>query len=164
MQPVHPKGYQSWVFIGRMDAKAEAPILWPPDVKNWLTGKDPDAGKDWGQEAKGTAEDEVTDSVDMSFSKLQEMVKDSEGWCAVVHGVAKSWTRQSGWTQHSVRARLSPSAYLALYNPLGCRLADSSSHGFLRQEYRSGLPFPSPGDLPDPGIKPTSLASPALAE
>ena len=47
IQPVHPKGNQSWVFIGRTDAKAETPILWPPDVKNWLTGKDPDAGKDW---------------------------------------------------------------------------------------------------------------------
>ena len=53
MQPVHPKGDQSWIFIGRTDAKAEAPILWPPDVKNWLIGKDPDAGKAWGQEKKG---------------------------------------------------------------------------------------------------------------
>ena len=58
IQPVHPKGDQSWVFIGRIDAKAETPILWPPDVKNWLTGKDSDAGKDWRQE-KGTTEDEM---------------------------------------------------------------------------------------------------------
>ena len=58
-QPVHPKGNQSCIFIGKTDAKAEAPILWPPDVKNWLTGKDPDAGKDWRQEEKGTAEDEM---------------------------------------------------------------------------------------------------------
>ena len=57
-QPVHPKGDQSWVFIGRTDSEAEAPILWPPDVKNWLTGKDPDAGKDWRWE-KGTTEDEM---------------------------------------------------------------------------------------------------------
>ena len=59
IKPVNPKGNQSWMFIGRTDAEAEAPILWLPDVKNWLTGKDPDAGKDWGQEEKGTTEDEM---------------------------------------------------------------------------------------------------------
>jgi len=59
IQPVHFKGHQSWIFIGRTDAEAETPILWPPDVKSWLTGKDPDAGKDWGQEEKGTTEDEM---------------------------------------------------------------------------------------------------------
>ena len=59
IQPVHPKGNQSWVFIGRTDAEAETPILWPPDVKNWLIGKDPDAGRDWGQEEKETIEDEM---------------------------------------------------------------------------------------------------------
>ena len=59
IQPVNPKGDQSWVFIGRTDAEAETPILWPPDVKNWLTGKDPDAGKDWRQEEKGNTEDEM---------------------------------------------------------------------------------------------------------
>ena len=58
IQPVHPKGDQSWVFIGRTDIEAETPILWPPDVNSWLIGKDPDAGKDWGQE-KGTAENEM---------------------------------------------------------------------------------------------------------
>ena len=58
MQPVHPKGNQSWLFIGRADAEAEAAILWPPDVKNWLNGKDPDIGKDWRQE-KGMTEDEM---------------------------------------------------------------------------------------------------------
>ena len=59
IKPVHPKGNQSWIFIGRTDAEAEAPILWPPDVKNWLIWKDPDAEKDWGQEEKGTTEDEM---------------------------------------------------------------------------------------------------------
>ena len=59
IQPVHSKGDQSWVFFGRTDAEAETPILWPPDVKSWLIGKDPDAGKDWGQEEKGTTEDEM---------------------------------------------------------------------------------------------------------
>ena len=59
IQPVHPKGDQSWVFIGRTDDEAETPILWPPHVKSWLIGKDPDARKDWGQEEKGTTEDEM---------------------------------------------------------------------------------------------------------
>ena len=59
IQPVHPKGDQSWVFIERTHAEAETPILWPPDAKNWLIGKDPDAGKDWGQEEKGMTEDEM---------------------------------------------------------------------------------------------------------
>ena len=59
IQPVHPKGKQSWIFIGRTDAEAETPVLWPPDAKNWLTGKDPDAGKDWRQEEKGKTEPEM---------------------------------------------------------------------------------------------------------
>ena len=59
IQPIHSKGDQSWVFIGRTDAKAETPVLWPPHAKSWLTGKDSDAGRDWGQEEKGTAEDEM---------------------------------------------------------------------------------------------------------
>jgi len=59
IQPVHPKEDQSWVFFGRTDVEAETPILWPPDVKSWLIGKDPGAGKDWGQEEKGTTEDEM---------------------------------------------------------------------------------------------------------
>ena len=59
IQPVHPKGDQSWVFIGRTEAEAETPIFWPPRVKSWLIGKDPDAGRDWGQEEKGTTEDET---------------------------------------------------------------------------------------------------------
>ena len=59
IQPVHPKGNQSWIFTGRTDAEAETPVLWPPDVKGWLIGKDPDAGKDWRWEEKGTIEDEM---------------------------------------------------------------------------------------------------------
>ena len=59
IQPVHPKGNQSWIFVGRTDTEAETPILWPPDAKNWFTGKDLDAGKDWRQEKKGTTEDEM---------------------------------------------------------------------------------------------------------
>ena len=62
IQPVHPKGDQSWVFIGRTDVEAETPVLWPPDAKSWLVGKDPDAGKDWRQEEKGTTEDLIIES------------------------------------------------------------------------------------------------------
>ena len=78
IQSVHPKGNQSWIFIGRTDAEAETPILRPPDAKNWLTGKDSDAGKDWGQKEKGTTKDGITDSKEMSLSKLQELVMDKE--------------------------------------------------------------------------------------
>ena len=59
IQPVHPKGYQPWIFIGRTNVEAETPVVWPPDAKNWLIWKDPDAGKDWRQEEKGMTEDEM---------------------------------------------------------------------------------------------------------
>ena len=97
------KGDQSWVFIGRTDAEAETPILWPPHVKSWLTGKDPDAGRDWGKRRRGRQRmrwlDGITDLMHMSLGELQELVVDREAWHAVIHGVSKSRTRLSEWTE-----------------------------------------------------------------
>ena len=90
IRPVNPKGNQPWIFVGKTDAEAEAPIFWPPDEKNWLIGKDPDSRKDWRQEEKGMTEDEIIGWHHWFNRQKFELVKDREASCAAVHGVAKS--------------------------------------------------------------------------
>ena len=75
------------------------PVLWPPHAKSWLIGKDSDAGRDLGQEEKRTTEDGITDSMEVSLSELQEMVRNREAWCAAIHEFAKSQTQLSDWTE-----------------------------------------------------------------
>jgi len=100
--PVNSKGNQPWIFTDSTDDEGAAPVLWPTDAKSWLSGKNPDAGKNWGLEENGATEDEMVGwhhwRMDMSLSKFKEIVKDREAWHAVVRGVAKSQTQLSEWT------------------------------------------------------------------
>ena len=147
IKPVNPKGTQPWIFIGRTDVEAEAPILGPPDAKNWLTGKDPDAGKDWKQKEKRKTEDEIA------------------GWHHWLNGHEFEQAPEVGNGQRS----------LACCSPWGCKESDmtewlnwteldfsppgSSVHGISQQNYWSKLSFFPPGDLPNPEIKPACCIS-----
>ena len=103
IQPVHPKGNQFWIFIERTDDEAETPILWSPDTKNWLIGKDPDDGKDWRQEEKRTIEDEMVGWHHWlnghEFEQAPGVGNTQGRLHATVHGVLKSWTRMNNWTE-----------------------------------------------------------------
>ena len=109
VKPVNYKGNQSWIFTGRTNAEAEAPIFWPPDAKNWLIGKDTVAGEDWRQEEEGTPEDEMVEwyhRLDAPEFEQAPEVGDGRGaWHAVVHRVAKSQdtTEPLNWTEDKSR-------------------------------------------------------------
>ena len=136
IQPVHPKSSQSWVFIGRTDAEAETPILWPPDAERWLIWKDPDAGKDWGQEEKGTTEDEMVGWHHRlnghEFGWFLGVGVGQEDWHAAVHGVAKSRTRLSDWTVLNL-------THLFLSLPCTWIFLNTKLYTVQWTSYRSGL-------------------------
>ena len=165
IQPVNTKGNQSWIFIGRTNAEAETPVLWPPDVKNQLIGKDPNAGKAWRQEEKGTTEDKMAGwhhRLDGHGFGWTRGVSDGQGGleCCDSWGHKESdMTEQLNWTD-----RVKNWNEKVLASQLCVTLCDLFAHQvpqsteFSRQEYWRGLLFPTPGDLPNPGIKPRSSA------
>ena len=105
IKPVHPKGNQPWIFIGRTDAEIDTPVLWPHDVKNWLIGKDPDAGKDWSQNEKGAAEDKIINRYWLNWHEFEQTLGDSEGQGSLA--CCSQWGRKEvGTTQRLNREQL----------------------------------------------------------
>ena len=161
IQPVHPKGDQSWVFTGRSDVEAETPILWPPDAKSWLIGKDPDAGKDWRWEEKGTTEDEMfgwhhwlnghaaaAAKSHHLFPTLCDPIGGSPPGSSVP-GIFQTrileWVSISFSNAWKWKVKVKPLSCVQLFKtPWTVANQAPLSIGFPRQEYWSGLPLPSP--------------------
>ena len=173
IQPVHPKGDQSRVFIGRTDAEAETPILWPPHMKSWLIWKNPDAGRNWGQEKKGMTEDEMAGWHYWLDGHEFEQALGGGDWqgslaCCSSWGLKEldmaewlNWTEGICWRPNNLPTlvRVCMLCHIWLFVTLWTVARQAPlSIGFPRQEYWNGLPHPPPGDLPDPGFKPTSPA------
>ena len=143
IQPVHPKGDQSWMFIARTDAKAETPILWPPRAKSWLIGKDPEAGKDWGQEEKGTTENEIAGWHHQLDGREFEWTPGGDGQGGLV--CLPDMTERLNWTELNWKVKVKSFSCILLFEtPWTVAYQAPPSMGFSRQEYWSGLPFPSP--------------------
>ena len=135
IQPVYPKGNESWIFFVRTDVEAETPILWPPDAKSWLIGKDPDAGKDWKWE-KGTTEDRwldgITNVMDMGLSRLQALVIDRAVWrtvCCPCGHKESDTTEWLNWTEQ----------YSCLENPIDTGAWRATVHGMQESDMTEQL-------------------------